>query len=117
MLRGATGERVPPSNDATRGWRELGLPVRILLERRSRGGADDFFMATQSATASLNEQDLRDLGFGAVVSRESQERLLNRDGSFNVERTGLRFWSSFSAYHAMLTIPWWQFFGATAVST
>ena len=63
----------------------------------------------------LNEQDLRDLGFGAVVSRESQQRLLNRDGSFNVERTGLRFWSSFSAYHAMLTIPWWQFFSATAV--
>src|SRR5271157_6364916 len=63
----------------------------------------------------LNEQDLRDLGFGAVVSRESQQRLLNRDGSFNVERKGLRFWSSFSAYHAMLTMPWWQFFGATAL--
>src|SRR5580700_4177484 len=71
-------------------------------------------MATEAQTKSLNEQDLRDLGFGAVVSRESQQRLLNRDGSFNVKRTGLRFWSSFSAYHAMLTIPWWQFFGATA---
>ena len=66
-------------------------------------------------TTSLNEQDLRDLGFGAVVSRESQQRLLNRDGSFNVERSGLRFSSSFSAYHAMLTIPWWQFFFATAI--
>jgi inward rectifier potassium channel len=72
-------------------------------------------MATDATTKSLNEQDLRDLGFGAVVSRESHERLLNRDGSFNVRRTGLRFWSSFSAYHAMLTIPWWQFFGATAI--
>ncbi len=72
-------------------------------------------MATEAQTKSLNEQDLRDLGFGAVVSRESQQRLLNRDGSFNVTRTGLRFWSSFSAYHALLTIPWWQFFGATAV--
>ena len=76
---------------------------------------DELGMATQPQTRALNEQDLRDLGFGAVVSRESQERLLNRDGSFNVCRTGLRFWSSFSAYHAALTIPWWQFFGATAI--
>ena len=62
----------------------------------------------------MSEQDLRDLGFGSVVSRESRQRLLNRDGSFNVRRTGLRFWSSFSAYHALLRIPWWQFFGLTA---
>jgi inward rectifier potassium channel len=62
----------------------------------------------------MSEQDLRDLGFGSVVSRESRQRLLNRDGSFNVKRTGFRFWSSFSAYHALLTMPWWQFFGLTA---
>ncbi len=70
-------------------------------------------MATDATTRPISEQDLRDLGFGAVVSRESRERLLNRDGSFNVERKGLHFWSSFSAYHATLTMPWWQFFGAT----
>lgn len=68
-------------------------------------------MATEATSKRMTEQDLRDLGFGAVVSRESHQRLLNRDGSFNVERKGLRFWSSFSAYHAMLTLPWWQFFG------
>ena len=72
-------------------------------------------MATDSTTRPLSDQDLRDLGFGAVVSRESRERLLNRDGSFNVERTGLPFWSSFSAYHVALTMAWWQFFGTTAV--
>ena len=72
-------------------------------------------MATGAASRPLTEQDLRDLGFGAVVSRESQQRLLNRDGSFNVERKGLQFWSSFSAYHAMLTMPWWQFFGIAAL--
>ncbi|MGA3056104.1 MAG: ion channel [Candidatus Korobacteraceae bacterium] len=64
-------------------------------------------MATR--TQSPSEQDLRDLGFGSVVSRESRQRLLNRDGSFNVERRGLHFWSSFSLYHALLTMPWWQF--------
>jgi inward rectifier potassium channel len=71
-------------------------------------------MATEATTQPLSEQDLRDLGFGSVVSRVSRERLLNRDGSFNVRRTGLHFWSSFSAYHATLTMPWWQFFGLTA---
>ena len=59
----------------------------------------------------MNEQDLRDLGFGSVVSRESKARLVNRDGSFNVQRSGLSFWQYFSPYHFMLTIPWWQFFG------
>jgi inward rectifier potassium channel len=58
----------------------------------------------------LSEQDLRDLGFGSVVSRESQQRLLNRDGSFNVERRGLGFWSSFSLYHTLLTMSWGRFF-------
>ena len=72
-------------------------------------------MATDSTTRPLSDQDLRDLGFGAVVSRESRERLLNRDGSFNVRRAGFSFWSSFSAYHVALTMPWWQFFGAVAV--
>jgi len=72
-------------------------------------------MATEATSRPLSEQDLRDLGFGAVVSRESGQRLLNRDGSFNVERKGLQFWSTFSAYHAMLTLPWWQFFAITAV--
>ena len=58
----------------------------------------------------MNEQDLRDLGFGAVVSRESRQRLLNRDGSFNVKRRGLGFWRSFSLYHTLLTISWTHFF-------
>ena len=63
-----------------------------------------------SRAQPLTEQDLRDLGFGSIVSRESQQRLLNRDGSFNVERRGLGFWSSFSLYHALLTISWGRFF-------
>ncbi len=67
-------------------------------------------MATRVSIPTATDQDLRDLGFGAVVSRESQQRLLNRDGSFNVERKGLPFWSSFSAYHALLTMSWWKFF-------
>ena len=58
----------------------------------------------------LNDQDLRDLGFGSVVSRESQQRLLNRDGSFNVERKGLTLMESISPYHVLLTMRWPTFF-------
>jgi inward rectifier potassium channel len=50
-----------------------------------------------------------DLGFGSVVARESRKRLLNRNGTFNVRREGLRFWESVSAYHYFLTIPWSKF--------
>lgn len=56
------------------------------------------------------QEENRDLGFGAVVARESHNRLLNRDGSFNVSRTGLSPLASINLYHALLTIPWWAFF-------
>lgn len=58
------------------------------------------------------EQD-KDLGFGEKVSRESRERLLNRDGSFNVERTGLKLFSLLNPYHFLLTMSWTRFIGAT----
>jgi inward rectifier potassium channel len=53
----------------------------------------------------------RDLGFGAVVSRESRQRLLNRDGSFNVVRSGLGILESLAPYHQLLTISWTGFLG------
>jgi inward rectifier potassium channel len=62
-----------------------------------------------SRPQSIGEQDLRDLGFGAVVSRESRQRLLNRDGSFNVERRGLGLLASLSPYHLLLTMSWRKF--------
>ncbi len=48
--------------------------------------------------------------------REPSMGLVNRDGSFNVERSGLSFWQYFSPYHFMLTIPWWRFFAMTTVA-
>src|SRR5580765_7413119 len=57
----------------------------------------------------VKEDENRDLGFGSVVSRDSRQRLLNPDGSFNVERRGLSFWSSLSLYHSLLTMPWGKF--------
>src|SRR2546427_7603161 len=58
----------------------------------------------------------RDLGFGSVVSRQSRQRLLNRDGSFNVARTGLGYLESFAPYHQLLTISWGGFFAVVSMS-
>ncbi len=53
--------------------------------------------------------DRNDLGFGSVVARQSRERLLNRDGSFNVRREGLGFLQSLSVYHSLLNMSWTRY--------
>ena len=50
-----------------------------------------------------------DLGFGAVVARDTRTRLLNRDGTFNVRREGLPLFTSLSSYHYLLNISWPKF--------
>src|SRR5258706_2752608 len=57
----------------------------------------------------------RDLGFGSVISRESKQRLLNRDGSFNVVREGLGLLETLAPYHLLLTISWSGFLGLLAL--
>jgi inward rectifier potassium channel len=65
----------------------------------------------------VREEDLnRDLGFGAVVASQSRKRLLNRDGSFNVRREGLKALESLSFYHFMLTTSWPHFLGLVALT-
>jgi inward rectifier potassium channel len=66
-------------------------------------------MKTQLSSADVLKEDPKDLGFGSVVARESHQRLLNRDGTFNVTRTGLRFSTSINLYHSLLIMPWWRF--------
>ena len=68
-------------------------------------------MATFDRTRRVSEaEDInRDLGFGSVVARDSRQRLLNRDGSFNVRRDGMKPFASLSLYHHMLTLPWSKF--------
>lgn len=73
-------------------------------------------MPTRRRPPALTEEETRDLGFGAVVSRESRRRLLNKNGTFNVERTGLRFWRSLSLYNALLTMGWPRFLLALAAT-
>jgi inward rectifier potassium channel len=70
----------------------------------------------QRAVGQPNQDINADLGFGAVVARESRQRFLNRDGTFNVRREGLGFWKSLSAYHYLLNIGWPTFLSYVAVS-
>lgn len=53
----------------------------------------------------------RDLGFGSVVAGKSRQRLLNQDGTFNVERTGLGQFTSLNLYHTLLSMSWRVFLG------
>jgi inward rectifier potassium channel len=63
----------------------------------------------ETQTPPAVEDPNSDLGFGAVVARESRKRLLNKDGSFNVVREGLSFFRSLSPYQYLLTTSWPRF--------
>jgi inward rectifier potassium channel len=65
------------------------------------------------ATPAADEN--RDLGFGSVVASESRQRLLNRDGTFNVMRTGLSLLTSLSVYQALLRMSWRKFLSVIAL--
>jgi len=60
-------------------------------------------------------QDINDLGFGSVVARDSRQRLLNPDGTFNVRREGLPFWQSVSLYQFSLGLTWPRFLSYVGV--
>ncbi|HEX8370695.1 MAG TPA: hypothetical protein VF604_19275 [Pyrinomonadaceae bacterium] len=71
----------------------------------------DFYRINIKPTEMRDEE--RDLGFGSVVARESRERLLNQDGTFNVQRTGLPFLSSLNLYHTLISMSWKMFIAQT----
>jgi inward rectifier potassium channel len=48
----------------------------------------------------------KDLGFGSSIG-VNVKRLINRDGSFNVRRTGVRI-RDINPYVMLVTMPWWQ---------
>ena len=49
-----------------------------------------------------------ELGFGTKTSVQ-KTRLINKDGSFNVDRIEVSRWGSTSFYHALITMPWRKF--------
>jgi inward rectifier potassium channel len=68
-------------------------------------------MNRKHTRSKLLEKDAnKDLGLGSRVAQQSRERFLNRDGTYNVSRTGLPFFRSLNLYHYLLTMPWSVFF-------
>lgn len=65
-------------------------------------------MAVRHITPMIGKPP-QDLGFGSVVSGATKRRFLNRDGTFNVKRTGLGFAESRSVYRYLLDISWPRF--------
>ena len=54
------------------------------------------------------KQTYEDLGLGAKAS-SGRIRSLNKDGSFNVKKTGLPFFQRIHFYHALVSMSWFHF--------
>jgi len=51
-----------------------------------------------------------DTGF-STTGNINGGRFINRDGTFNLRKTGWSFWQRYSIYYRMISIPLWQFIG------
>jgi inward rectifier potassium channel len=75
-------------------------------------------MAEQELAAKTSskhgDDPTSDLGFGRVVSEQRQLRLLNRDGTFNVQRRG-RGVNALLSYSSLVSTTWGRFFLFVAV--
>jgi inward rectifier potassium channel len=56
----------------------------------------------------MKKLENKELGFGTKTSGQ-KTRLINKDGSFNVERIEQSRWHSISIYHALITMSWRKF--------
>ncbi len=54
-------------------------------------------------------RDLRSTGFGSNVKNES-ERLITKNGKFNIKKEGLTFFEKFNLFHALINMPTIPFF-------
>ncbi|HRG38003.1 MAG TPA: hypothetical protein PK289_05690 [Bacteroidia bacterium] len=50
----------------------------------------------------------KELGFGTKTSTQ-RTRLINKNGSFNIERIEVSRWQSVSIYHALISMSWRRF--------
>ncbi|HTR82815.1 MAG TPA: ion channel [Bacteroidota bacterium] len=67
-------------------------------------------MAVKKTSSPPPPEDTKDFGLGSKVIQQTQTRFLNKNGSFNVERTGQSFFHSLSPYHALLDMSWTKFY-------
>lgn len=53
-------------------------------------------------------EEVIDLGFGQKETVRGQ-RIINKDGSFNIKKKGIPFFESFNFYHYLVTVSWTKF--------
>ena len=58
----------------------------------------------------ISKDEVTDLGLGNKIF-DKNIRIINRDGSFNIKRTGLPFFESFSIYQWLISMSWLKFCG------
>lgn len=59
-------------------------------------------------TGQANTGRILDPGYGTLGGVQNQ-RMVNKDGSFNVRRTGMHPWEQLHPYQFLILLPWWKF--------
>ncbi len=73
----------------------------------------DFFQNKKSKTGNKTE-DIRELGFGSKTTAQTS-RLINHDGSFNIDRKERSWFGSISIYHYLISMSWLKFNGIVLI--
>ncbi len=64
--------------------------------------------STYNKKTTVKGKEVTDLGLGSKIF-DKKNRVINRDGSFNLKRKGLPFFESFSIYHWLISMSWFKF--------
>lgn len=64
--------------------------------------------STDNKKTTVKGKEVTDLGLGSKIF-DKKNRVINRDGSFNLKRRGLPFFESFSIYHWLISMSWFKF--------
>ncbi len=64
---------------------------------------------TTPTETRYRSRELSDLGLSSKAIQDSHHRILNRDGTFNVSRTGFPLLQTLNLYQSLLTTTWWKF--------
>ncbi|MFD2569795.1 ion channel [Spirosoma soli] len=63
-----------------------------------------------NSTLVEQEERRQDLGFGTKLN-DAYSRLINKDGSFNINRVNDSFWDRLNLYNRLITMRWSKFLG------
>jgi inward rectifier potassium channel len=88
---------------------EPGERIEVSVEVPPSHPATENDDSANRAPLSSKEDINRDLGFGTIASTQRNERLLNRDGTFNVGDFGASFLEPGGFYQYMISLGWLPF--------